>query len=308
MKSQHSGYGRDRFGSFAYYGGQNFNDKSNYKMDNYYKDKVDLLTQEKKDWLQLQKELKKENRDLKEQIDEFKKKIKDLEAVIKRLGAFEDDGVDFDENSPEPLRQEKAQKDDFNQDINKSVNFTIDQRGIHKKGNLDENQTIIQETIHLDDRDQLIYQTQMEQAKIQQSNDDENIKPSPMRVDRKLTTMTTENTPSNLRNINENEMSKYNNVNATSSSIPSIPQTQNMEIKAMKNRYQTAFGQRGRDEEDYGVAALASNFNRNMPDQYDSLRSKGAFMNKSGSKYNRTIEADKSYDLGADESRPNIEN
>lgn len=134
MKSQHSGYGgRERFGSFAN------NDRSQYKMDNYYKDKVDLLTQEKKDWLQLQKEIKKENRDLKSQIDEFKRKIKDLEAVIKRLGAFEDDGVDFDENSPSPVKDLNAQKDDFSQDINKSVNFTIDQRGIHKRGNIDEN-------------------------------------------------------------------------------------------------------------------------------------------------------------------------
>lgn len=53
--------------------------------------------------------------------------------------------------------------------------------------------------------------------------DEENIKPSPMRGDRKLTAMTTENTPSNLRNTNENDVSKYNNINATSSSIPSIP-------------------------------------------------------------------------------------
>ena len=159
--------------------------------------------------------------------------------------------------------------------------------------------------IHLDDRDQLIYQTQMDQGKTQLSNDDENIKPSPMRVDRKLNTLTTENTPSNLRNINENDMSKYNNANATQSSIPSIPQTQTMEIKTMKNRNQNAFSKR---EDDFGIGALSSNFNRHMPDQNDSLRSKGAFMNKSGSKYNKTIERDKSYDLGADDSRPNIDN
>ena len=80
-----------------------------------------------------------------------------------------------------------------------------------------------------------------------------------------------------------------------------------MEIKGMKNRYQTAFGARGRDEDDH-LTHLSSNFNRNMPDQYDSLRSKGAFLKKSGSKYTKTIEGDTSHNLGADESRPNIDN
>lgn len=76
----------------------------------------------------------------------------------------------------------------------------------------------------------------------------------------------------------------------------------------MKNRYKTPLFGGGRDDEDYGVAALSDNFNRNMPDQYDSLRSKGAFLKKSGSKYNKNIEGDKSHDLGADESRANIDN
>jgi len=37
--------------------------------------------------------------------------------------------------------------------------------------------------------------------------------------------MNNDGTPSNLKNINENDVSKYANMNATTTSIPSIPQT-----------------------------------------------------------------------------------
>ena len=67
----------------------------------------------------------------------------------------------------------------------------------------------------------------MDKDRMKIPDGDENIKPSPMRVDRKLPTMTTENTPSNLKNINEYDISKYGNygnANATmNSSLPSIP-------------------------------------------------------------------------------------
>jgi len=47
--------------------------------------------------------MKKENKELKASIESYKRKIKDLTAVINRLGAFEDDNLDFDDaNSPVP--------------------------------------------------------------------------------------------------------------------------------------------------------------------------------------------------------------
>jgi len=54
-------------------------------------------------------------------------------------------------------------------------------------------------------------------------NDDENIKPSP--IGKESRKMNNDGTPSNLKNINENDVSRYHNMNATTTSIPSIPQT-----------------------------------------------------------------------------------
>ena len=60
------------------------------RADNYWKDRVDLLIYEKKNWIKDRMHFRKEVRDLQSEVDRLLSKNKQLMALIEKVGTEED--------------------------------------------------------------------------------------------------------------------------------------------------------------------------------------------------------------------------
>jgi predicted RNase H-like nuclease len=74
--------------------------KVRLEKDNYWKDRVDLLLYEKKNWMKEKKKFHTEISTLKYRVDMMEQRNKHLHDVINRFGNYDKEEFEFDEGTP----------------------------------------------------------------------------------------------------------------------------------------------------------------------------------------------------------------
>lgn len=142
------------------------------RADNYWKDRVDLLIYEKKNWIKARMDFRKEIRDLQTEIDRLNSKNKQLMAIIDKVGSEEEVRISklFVPAKPEKTEKTPRVLDDqslkfaINREVSQlltdeaSINFHFDQKALHGHNSKQQNpdSTILAKNLYLDDRDMLI--------------------------------------------------------------------------------------------------------------------------------------------------------